>query len=124
MRTSGWAYEDVIGKTAVELGFVDESTHEILSKALQDCGGILNGYEVAAPDSEGNVHYALAYTRLAKDWGEEPLLLSIINNITERKQAERDLIESERRRSDTASSPRISPKFSGCLTVKYPKSSM
>ena len=86
--------EEAIGHTPVELGIMDLATQTAVLEAIGRTGGRLDGYEILVRTRRGETKYALVSTALV-NLKDEPLILSIINDITERRQAEEALRRSE-----------------------------
>lgn len=102
LQTAGMTREEVLGKTPVELGFVTPEESAGALEQLVRNGGKLDCLEMRV------------WGRLAREWrylqvsttmiqiGGEPRILSIYNDITDRKRAEAALAESEAKFRDLA----------------------
>ncbi|MGO9616134.1 MAG: PAS domain S-box protein [Bryobacteraceae bacterium] len=86
----------VIGKTAIELGQVDQQQYDELSQALRQGGGSIQQHEATFRSGDGSVAHALVSARAIELQGQR-YVLATVNYITERVQAEAALRESEAR---------------------------
>lgn len=93
---SGYSREEAVGRTTTELGFWDDPgmrsafSREVMEK------GMVDAMEMRYITRGGQVREVLHSARLIEIDGE-PCFLSHIQDITEKKQAERALVESEER---------------------------
>ncbi len=92
----GYAREEVIGRTALELGVWAEPAQRVgILQMLQD-GRRVRDIEVVYRTKSGELRYALASAELVR-LGTVPCRLFINHDITERRQSEAALRESEAR---------------------------
>ncbi|EKQ50691.1 MAG: PAS domain S-box [Methanobacterium sp. Maddingley MBC34] len=96
------AMHDITGYTPEELkntniksSFVSPEDPELLLKELQETGKVRD-YEVKLKRKGGIIYHALLNSELIEIGGEE-VILTTIRDITERKEAEKSLINSEKR---------------------------
>ena len=93
-KIMGVPREEAIGRTPFELGIMDLSTQAAVLEAIGRTGASLDSYEFLARTRTGETKCALVSTALV-NLKDEPLILSIINDITERREAEEALRRSE-----------------------------
>lgn len=86
--------EEALGRTPVALGIMDLATQATVLEEIGRTGGRLDGYEIIVQTRSGETKWALVSTALVS-LKDEPLILSIVNDITERRQAEEALRRSE-----------------------------
>ncbi len=93
-KIMGYAREDVIGKTSLELGiWNDPKERERLVAALKNCGFIEN-LEAEFLGKDGKIRIGLMSARVLS-MNQENVILSVTRDISERKRAEEALRESE-----------------------------
>ncbi|MBK8421373.1 PAS domain S-box protein [Candidatus Villigracilis saccharophilus] len=90
-RISGFDREEVVGRTSIEIGVLDQQERNLLLHELEQHGQI-SGLELHFRSKSGK---SLVCRYSANLIGDK--LFSTAEDITERKQAEQDLIESENR---------------------------
>ena len=92
----GYTYEESIGKTSLELGiWVDNEDRNILLKPFLQSGNY-NGIEIKFKNKNGNILDCLVSGRMINIKNQQ-LMLSLVNDITELKLAEKALSESEKK---------------------------
>jgi PAS domain S-box-containing protein len=95
VRTFGYAQEEAVGKTSVELGlWPDPGEREDLVRMARG-GELLRRYEARLRSKSGDLVDALIYTEMIELAGA-PHLLVMVSDITERKRAEELLRTRER----------------------------
>lgn len=98
-RITGIPRDEAIGHTSVELGIMDRTTQIAVLDAIGRSGGSLDGFEIRARTRRGETKYTRVSTALVHLKGET-LVLSILNDITERRSAEEALRKSEEKYRD------------------------
>ncbi len=86
-RTFGRGAWEVMGKTPVELGIIDEKTLETMAEILRREGGVLTGFEWSSTLPDGRLMHAVTTAKTVEMKGET-MVLSLIQDITERKSAD------------------------------------
>ena len=93
---AGLARSQVIGKTALDLGQVDQQQYERLRQAIRQGSGSIQQHEATFETADGSLTHALISARAIEMRGQR-YVLATVNYITERVQAEAALRESEAR---------------------------
>lgn len=87
VRTLGYAREELIGRTSLELGlFVNPAHRAQMVEAIHRTGS-LRDLEIEARTKHGDIRHGLFSAELIH-LQERPVLLTVMNDITARKQAE------------------------------------
>ena len=90
-RLSGYAQQDILGQTDVELGFWQESALYQEALAQVSKGETCNSIELECKTRQGEVHTVLlSLEKIILN--KESCVLNIINDITERKRLENEFI--------------------------------
>ena len=90
----GVAREEAIGRTPAELGIIEGAAQTTILDVIGRTEGSLDGYEILLRTRGGETKYGLLSTALVK-LKDETLVLSMLNDVTQRKQAEESLRRSE-----------------------------
>jgi PAS domain S-box-containing protein len=90
---SGFSKESVLGKSSIELGFLDPGERVRMLEVMSR-DGVIDREEVTTTDSAGNAKVSLVSTRLIEVCGVS-YALHMLLDITARKQAENALRDSE-----------------------------
>ncbi len=94
LKTLGYSRDEVIGKTAEELGlFIMPSRHEVVSKDLRESGHVCD-VELQVRCKDGRILDGLFSGDLISSQGKS-YFLTVMIDITSRKQAGRALLDSE-----------------------------
>jgi PAS domain S-box-containing protein len=95
IRMTGYTREEAIGATTVELGFLSSKARDEIKQSIDRIGAV-NGLEYILKKKNGDVLHCLYFAETITIAGKQRLL-SIASDITQRKQAEEALQESETR---------------------------
>ncbi len=90
LTLTGLSREEVLGKTAIELGFLKPDDRRRVLQSLQKHSGAVRDIEAKLRTKSGKTHTVL-YSLERIELNKEPCLLSILYDITERKQAQETL---------------------------------
>ena len=102
--TTGYSREELIGKTTLDLGFYGKEDRKRLISALQESGSFTE-YEIFMKRRDGN-NRILSSSAVVMNIDGEDCIFLIAHDITERKQIELSLSESEHKlRSAFETSP-------------------
>ncbi len=93
---AGLPRSQVIGKTPIELGQVDQRQFDRLRQTIRHGGGSIQQHEATFQAKDGSVSHALLSARVIEMRGQR-YVLTTVNYITQRVQAEAALRESEAR---------------------------
>lgn len=85
-RITGYAREEVLGRTTLELGIIDASDRERITTTLRESGAV-RGAEAPIRAKGGRVIDGL-FSAEVVNVGGEPLLMSMTADVTERKRTE------------------------------------
>ncbi|HVN28521.1 MAG TPA: PAS domain S-box protein [Candidatus Binataceae bacterium] len=91
--------EQIIGKTAVDLGIITLPQQEALEQIALQTGGLRN-HEVTLTDPYDGVAHRLLVSAVLVEFDGEPCMLGIIKDITELRRAEDELLRLERQFND------------------------
>ncbi|MEI7554894.1 PAS domain S-box protein [Candidatus Chlorohelix sp.] len=96
LKLVGYTREEMIGRTSVELGiWFDKNEREVMLQLMQ-AQGYVRGFEIKVQSSKGEIIHCLAYAEII-ELDSEKYLLTMMSDITKRKQAEEALYASEAR---------------------------
>jgi len=87
------ALEQILGKTTIELGFYSEDNRNRFIKELESSGEV-QGLEMEFKLKDGSIIYTLMFANLIRIAGEK-LIFTVFYDLTERKQAEETIQQSE-----------------------------
>jgi PAS domain S-box-containing protein len=93
---AGLTRSQVIGKTPIELGQVNQQQYERLRQTIIQSGGSVQQHEATFQAGDGSLSHALVSARVIEMRGQRHVLTTV-NYITRRVQAEAALRESEAR---------------------------
>ncbi|MHB0998605.1 MAG: PAS domain S-box protein [Armatimonadota bacterium] len=93
-QITGVSREEIIGLTAADIGLVDRDVEKAIQDEVQRTSGELDQFEMAYRTRKGEQRYALLSTGMI-GMGGETVAVSLLNDITERKQTENALKQSE-----------------------------
>jgi PAS domain S-box-containing protein len=89
---TGWSPEDLVGRPATDV-YVDPVAREIFVRALSE-QGFVRDYEVLLRKKDGTtIHMSVAAHLILDDQGQPTGIAGILRDISERKSAERELLE-------------------------------
>ncbi|GEM_PF-776695 len=98
LRTLGYTREEVIGRTSVDLNFFnDDATRHAIMNLTKDQA--LQSVEIQVWDKTGQLHYG-EFTSQIIDISGQNYRLSMMNDITARRLAEKELEQERRRLAD------------------------
>jgi PAS domain S-box-containing protein len=96
LATLGYAKEEVIGRTADEVGIYPDTSYLLQArKIFQETGG-LNNYELLVRTKDGHIRSGLFSADVIKFQGRQ-FWLTVMTDITEKKETEEALRKSEER---------------------------
>lgn len=93
-KAFGLTRNEIIGRSITELGLIDPATQHAIKEAFQQAGGVLDQYEIMIHLPSEQIRHMLLSSRTI-DFRGDPHILSIINDITDRRDAEEALRRSE-----------------------------
>jgi PAS domain S-box-containing protein len=95
LRTTGYSREEVIGRTAIELGiWADPNDRKRMIKTLHEQAEVRN-MEVRFRMKSGKIRHVL-WSAEVIDYGDEKCLIAMTRDITARKRAEQERLEKEK----------------------------
>ncbi len=92
VRMSGYTREELVGRTAVEIGFFTSDEHRRTMIEPLISSGASHNLEVSFPTKSGEIRLLLCSAELIEVGGEQ-CFVSVSSDITERKEAEQQLAE-------------------------------
>jgi|GEM_PF-1515701 len=93
---TGYTPEEIVGRPAIDF-YPDSSEREELLKRLRETGAV-DGYEIQMVSKDGSIFDVLVSTHFVFNDRREPVgVEGVLRNITERKHAEEELRESEKK---------------------------
>ncbi|HEY9713030.1 MAG TPA: PAS domain S-box protein, partial [Chroococcales cyanobacterium] len=95
-QQSGWRRDEVLGRTPADLGLYVEADERLAFEKQLVADGSIRDFEIATRRRDGQIRTALVSAEVI-DVNNEPCVLSVVVDITERKQAE-DALSSVSRR--------------------------
>jgi PAS domain S-box-containing protein len=100
-RSTGWKREEVIGKTSIEVGFLSEEEGQRIEKevlpTLMKEGSVRNFETTVVRRNGTNFPVLMSWTLMKDVEGKPTRIVTAATDITQRKQAEEMLRESEER---------------------------
>jgi two-component system, cell cycle sensor histidine kinase and response regulator CckA len=93
LEISGFARDEVVGRTAIEIGWISEDQRSRMVQTMRERGGV-SGMELSLRRKDG-ADVVCLYNGEMITVGGAQRLLSIAQDITERKRAEEELREKE-----------------------------
>lgn len=99
LQTLRFHREEVIGRTAHDLGIFDDPNQQVESFRELAEQGYFKGYDLTLKTKTGERLHGL-FSGAMLDYQGEPLLLTVMMDLTERKQAEEALAREKRRLAD------------------------
>ena len=121
LRLAGLKRHEVIGRTAIEGGFLTEEQREVFFSELNKNGCVEN-LEMEISTRDGSLRYGL-FNSVMMSISNEKFLLTAVQNITDRKQTEDALIKSEnkyRKLVTEAHDAIVTQNFEGIITYCNP----
>ncbi len=95
VEVSGFTREEAVGKSSIELGWISRSERDRISAQLKKGDSLVNMELSLTTKDKRSIQCTYAGATIIVDG--HPFLLSLAEDITERKRADARLIESERR---------------------------
>ncbi len=114
VRLTGFSREDAIGATSESLGFVTPEDRAMLKQKIGKLGKV-DGVELVFKKKSGEPIYCLYFGELITVAGEQRLL-SIVEDITERKKLEQEHVQQERLAAVGQLAAGIAHDFNNMLT--------
>ncbi len=108
----GYSKQEVIGKTSLELGIARPEEHAQTAAGVQQHGSV-SGLEKTIFTKSGDARIVLTNTNIV-EFGEQQYVITTIQDITERKYAEKELLESEKRYHRV-----LDTMMEGCQIIDY-----
>jgi diguanylate cyclase (GGDEF)-like protein/PAS domain S-box-containing protein len=105
-RTFGWSRNEVIGKTSLELGIWRKMEDRLVFIRMVDEMGMVDDFETEFLTKQGSVVASLVSSNTISIDGQS-CILTVVRDITKRKNDEEQLRSSEARRSIATNSGRI-----------------
>jgi PAS domain S-box-containing protein len=97
LRLTGYKWREVLGRTISELGFAAPEVRNGYLERLRSVGSLAN-FEIALPVKSGETKPVLVSIEQV-DLNNEPCLLTLLHDITERQQADEGLVHSGDKRT-------------------------
>ena len=88
-RLTGYAKEETVGRTSVELGLFSEAERRAFVRRLDDEGGEIRGVEQAFPKRNGEIAETLVSARKIRI-EDRDMILAVVNDITPLRKALRE----------------------------------